>query len=498
MNEVRKYSIQHPNSRETFFGPYVTEDATLPKKISETEAKQLLEELKLPLANEEKKIIAYGEHSIAFRFLGPGNKIYIGVARYPGKETNLDHELRTIKISDEMVASLEGHANNSWHVIAQDKDSRPILLKISPEIQGSTLESIGVLHLLGNPEALKNYVKLCKKLMQLITKEKSFDITGFEGFRKFLPFVSRNIVLNLGSSEVTAIDVEVLEEHEKNKFSNIKGATKLLLYFSNISFSALVATGVNSILDSTHYRSDEKKFDNSKETIDTTESLKKIISLMNESGLEYRIVGGFAYAAYLQQAGVEYELSANRFDGTKRDVDIFILSEKDDAYEALKEKIALEGVNLNLEVSIQRLDSHEPHHIRTGTHIREDGSIFLQFDTLTQNLPSSAFENTTVTYNGVSFPTLPLASLVGQTISRQGSIPLQDLAKIGLCYEAYPKLQVPSEYLDMAKRVREEKPNEYRHWMIKQWIELLTGNRTNKVVKPIKSLMKILRRKNPV
>lgn len=50
---------------------------------------------------------------------------------------------------------------------------------------------------------------------------------------------------------------------------------------------------------------------------------------INESGIDYRVVGSFAIAGLLNQKKIDVHLSSERANGTRRDVDIVCISDKE-------------------------------------------------------------------------------------------------------------------------------------------------------------------------
>lgn len=475
MPEQRTYKIHHTEG-EAYFGPKRPETEQ-PLELTTQQLSAIIKDLPLPLKVDNPQIVAWGAHSAAIRVASEDGTNYIAVIRYTEQSNSFEPEIQSKLLSDEIQSVFEGSAVPRWHIFSADAQGHPLTIRVSKEVQGATLDDIGTLHMLGNPKALQGYIKLCTEISDLLKHDRTFDISGHGGIKKFLPFLSKNILLDLGS-DLSAVDIEILGEHDFSEGMSLKDKGKIFLMSSSVVLSGLVAKGVNYLLENTRYNTTEKQRDNSPEFIDPVKSLEEIINKVESLGIGYRVVGGFAFAGYLQKSGIEYQLSAARRDGTNRDVDLFLFSPRTEAISQLENEInqLAQADRSQLPISIQCLQEERAFTSRTITHINDSGAISLRYDAMETNIHSDDFAEVEVQYEGVNIKTLPLGTLVGLTLTRQGAIPFDDLMKITQCFETYKELRVPSEFLDFAKRIRSEHKKRYTKWQVKEWVNLLTGN----------------------
>jgi hypothetical protein len=220
----------------------------------------------------------------------------------------------------------------------------------------------------------------------------------------------------------------------------------------------------------------------SKERETYEQYLRDIFHKLNESGLDWRLLGGVALDFYLKNAP-----RPRRPDGSIRDLDIIVLDVTEEAGEKVnelyqsfrKEMKELNRDNADVPVypevnlcqvkNSQYLENKDNHHWQMFPHILRDGSrFFLQFRDILEEVDSRVFEPQTLqieTENGVlSSPSLKLETIIHSYLIRIGGhIKNKDLDKIKKFLKKAHRENVAEEdhrlylpYHRFAKKVRKK------------------------------------------
>lgn len=473
-----RYLINHPDGASTIFAPDSQNDDARENNQQIISGEKLLEVIKkfpLPFRPQAMEIIGYGGYSVAMRITIQNGNSFVGVLRYQ------DTELPDNPTNDLIRSSFEDYSLEEWSIVLGDNEGKKLSLKFVPEIEGATLKDISVLHLLGNKKLLAQFADFCSQAFSLFKSKGVLpDLVGHnQKGLSFFPFLTNNLMFEFGTNELKLVDTDLMPNNIFNEVSKIRQFI-LLLRASSVYFSGLLAQLFVTLLekgsDLNNLVENDPNFVN---------GISDVISTLDQHNVDYRVLGSVAIAGYLEEEGVPYPLSARRKGGSRRDIDVLVLNKTLEEIKELEKIFASKQENDDSypEVSFSSpvLSTHNPDtvfhrllpRITSKFSTRDTGELVQRHGSLKMEIPESDLERKKVTYQGVTFDSIDPNALLGLVITRNGVIKFKDLEKFELFFK-HVDAKIPHRYLDFARSIRSTHRKEFKNFMGRQWLSLIT------------------------
>ncbi len=269
-----------------------------------------------------QRIIGTGGFSTAYRICN-GEMRYIAVLRKWDGETSSRY-----KAQQEFHRLMPDYTQNIRIIKVDGPNGVPYSLKISREIDGSTLYDNKILMNLGSRRVRRELIRFALRTLEIKRNNNIFpDLWGrqcrslTEKFQIALsPFTTNNIVSSDSDQTISLVDSEpILADYHT---SGVKNFLRNSLQQSALIAWTLAAAGIDIIDTSLRMQPTKREKINSEEFI---KGLKQVVNILEASGIRYIVLGSVAQAAIMETHGSEHTLSTHRSDGSKRDIDIVIL-----------------------------------------------------------------------------------------------------------------------------------------------------------------------------
>jgi hypothetical protein len=210
------------------------------------------------------------------------------------------------------------------------------------------------------------------------------------------------------------------------------------------------------------------------------------MSYFNKSGVDYRVLGSFAFAGHIVSKGGEFHLTPWA-KGKRRDVDIVVLNKDESGTDLLIRELTeisrtnpdSPQISLSFPYSGRQVDilDGQAKDARVGglSGLRyEDGKkkMVHRYKDLVLHHRQEDLEPVEVVYSGTAFKTVHQDTLVGLALIRMGAYKFKDLAKIETFFET-TEASLPPKYVDFAKRVRRMYPETYSRSVIREYHHFL-------------------------
>ncbi len=502
--EPHLYQIRHKDGNLSIIGdtrgilthrPLAFRNSSAP--ISEADFVAKLDKVSLPLQRKAVEIIGWGGDSVCIRF-GEEKDRFTAVLRSNREPGNwgsfLDHWKR------EQEANLIFHPYTYPEALAvvNGIDNQPAVMKIAREVPGATLSEISAMYLLLNRRIIGQYLDWSKtNLIRFLYTGIITDPIGhtnsnvykslFEKYGLFL-FDASNLMINFQNNNLVMVDSESDDIRIPPLHRKVQLVSRAV--GMGISIGVLeILKGLHKVHDRFFPDSTEKEY---VEKTPGVEELKKgfadTISLLNASGLNYRIVGSFATAATINAAGGNYYLTPFRRDRTIRDIDVIVLDDDQFKIEQVSKEINSRRKNNpfypSVAMSIPRIfDGKNGYSERKATilpvlitkpAIDKAGNFYLVYEDKYTQIPKDQLNPVNQTYEGVVFPTLRAGVLAGLYLTRMGVFKSKNIEKVTTLLEL-TKDQIPVEFLDFSKILRTNWPILYRNFLIRELIYYFSG-----------------------
>ncbi len=498
------YQIHHKDGNLSFIGdtrsvkkdsPLAYRNSSMP--ISDADFGAKLDQASLPLNRGTTKIIGWGGDSVCIR-LGNGSDRYAAVLRSNREPGNWDSLLKHWRREQESNIIFHPHTIPEALVIVNGIDGQPAVMKIAREVTGATLSEVSSLYLFLNRRIIEQYIHWSKTNLKRFLHERVItDPIGhtnsntlkalFEKYGLFL-FESSNLMIDFQHNNLVMID------GESDDFRNLPPHRKVQLLSRAVNMGVSIGIlelfqGIHKVHDRLFPSSiDKEQTDNTPGVDQLKEGFAETIRILDDSRLNYRIVGSFAAAATINAAGGNYYLTPFRRDRTIRDIDVLVLDGDPDRVEKVKSEINSRKKQNHFypEISfvIPRVFERSQSYVESRasilplliTRIAMDcsGNFYLVYEEKYTQLPMDYLNPIYKTYEGVVFPTLEAGVLAGLYLTRMGVFKSKDIEKVATLLDL-TKAQIPVEFLDFSRVLRTNWPTLYRNFLIRDIIHYFSG-----------------------
>ncbi|OGK16040.1 hypothetical protein A2690_01325 [Candidatus Roizmanbacteria bacterium RIFCSPHIGHO2_01_FULL_39_12b] len=487
MNNERRSQIVHPDGSITSLRANIASGLDYEELLM----RQAREKLPVGWDCNGGTIVGYGGNSVAFR-VNDGCEPTIVVWDH-----NPERRSRSVWISSrtDVDADFSGFTIPQQFAVIMGVNGIPSWIKLAPEVQGATMGDLSSLYLLGDRKALLDYQRFCNQVIKVfLSKGYLPEIRGTtKRIIALTPWLSQNVMISYIDSCLQMVDAEVAD-HEiwgnaplKNKLFI---CAKLTTLFLSKEFARIAAKTIEGKLKLDTIRR-EKNCRRREYLENFTLGLREIISLLNGAGYDYRIGGGVAIEAVLEERGVLETHWPFRANGSVRDVDVSIFNGDVTKLADIERYVVSRGKVLRgypvLSLHYPNSDTVTPNRRTfksrmrrkylpsetTGLAINDCGVLVFKYGDLQLTLTRDDMKPVTRSLLGVQFPSLPSETLVGFYLIRTGAFKLKDLDKLKSFFEA-TRVQIPSRYRDFARLIRCRYREKYRNNLIRQWIAELS------------------------
>lgn len=492
-------TITHPDGTLSYFGNMagalnIQKLPTQPEGTINWQAK--LDSLALPLRNGKPQILAWGLHSLAFTTTATNGHPVVAVLSqnpfYQSGESSRARRAEDQRISAEFS---EFTLPQSFVVTEGLNPSRPALMKLAPQVAGATLHELGLLHLGYNQDLLEQWSRFTLKAIGYFLRtgdwidtighlSSSYPVMILERLG-LLPFASSNLMVDYTNNQLFLVDCEPY------KSSNLKWKIILSAHLAGAAVGFLAAQGMISAgslrdrLFAQPTRLEEVKVSDPENNC-FLEGVADAIEILNQSDLNYRVVGSLAIAATIQSRGGDFYLTSCRGNRSRRDIDIIILGERTDEVGCLQRLFdekrrtipAYPEVSLHPSLQLEKLDYEDCKTPRlqiclTRIAIDKYGQTYLTFKDVRKKIPVSFFDPVYQNYDGICFPTVEVGTLVGLTLTRNGGFRTKDFNR--LPFLNLEPDDIPQEFISFVKALRTTYPTIYRNTMLREFVYHLSG-----------------------
>lgn len=509
------YRIGHADHSVTLYGGRCERvQAGVLKDISETELEEEAGKVNFPFEVIEQehwagkkvraKILGWGCYSYGIRLEtrdSSGNERQVVAVNKPlvGEALNDYRHHR-----NDPLKYLAPFARPYDLVIGNGFNNEPTLMRISKEVKGATLRDLSLLYLLGDREFLQQYVSFANQVVRMFINSPDHCLIDTIGAKDrnwlglaldtALQLRSSNLMLDQESGKLVLIDCGTVECLDFFAKAGVIGKARLAIRFGGvlvgeaIARSALLGHKIGNLLEQEKHKPDPRREDDYRPFI---EGFGKIVDLLNQERVDYRVVGSFAMAGHIQSRGVDYVVTPSSH-GCKRDVDILLLDTDDRKVREFLERIndpcpdipdaptisftiARNSQELKIDCSGSSKCSSRG---LARVEIDERGRLLHKYKDLALVHNTNELEPINVTYDGVKFQTLRPDTLVALALTRMGSFKFKDSNKLKLFFHV-TGASIPPRYLDFAREIRRSYPLSYRRALIREWSHFLPDNVRN-------------------
>lgn len=502
--EPHLYQIHHQDGNLSIIGdtrgvqthrPLAFRNSSVP--ISEADFVAKMDKASLPLQRNAANIIGWGGDSVCIR-VGEEKDRFAVVLRSNREPGNWQSFLNHWKREQEANLIFHRYTFPEALAVVNGVDNQPAVMKIAREVPGATLSEVSAMYLLLNKRVIGQYLDWSKtNLIRFLYTGIITDPIGhtnsnvykslFEKYGLFL-FDASNLMINFQNNDLVMVD----SESDDIRIPPLHRKVQLVSRAVGMGISI----GVLEILKGLHKVHDRFFPDSTeKEYADKTpgaEELKKgfadTISLLDASGLNYRIVGSFATAATINALGGNYYLTPFRRDRTIRDIDVIVLDDDQLKIEQVSKEINSRRKQNPFYPSVaifkpRIFDGKNGYSERKATilpvlitkpAIDHAGNFYLVYEDKYTQIPKDHLHPVNQTYEGVVFPTLRAGVLAGLYLTRMGVYKSKNIEKVATLLEL-TKDQIPVEFLDFSKVLRTNWPILYRNFLIRELIYFFSG-----------------------
>lgn len=453
--------------------------------IYEPQLQDETDRVKLPFANTNCsfKIMGWGAFSFAVRL---ADQKCVAVLKPVVDHTQMYGDLRPNYPGNLALTKYLGdYIPPSYILYTEGINGLPSLTKVSPEIPGRTLFEYPFWSILSNKELSKS---LCGFLDDVLAchRETGYlaDVTGHVNstfilrlLREFWPFYSKNLVVEDGSSKVHFIDTSVYPDSDNpDQITKLKRKlitdVRVVNYY--LGMMLLKTVGVlHTIRDqivtegatSAEYQTFKKGF-------------VEVITKLNESGLNYRVVGSCGLTATLAQYGVDFSLSPRRANRTIRDIDIIVLDPKKEIT-SIKEFFdqktkSIHGYpEVSLSPTCDNTDLNKFPALCFNSR-DESGMFCKQYEELRLPFTEKDISPLEVELFGIKFNTFLPEIQTGLYLIRGGSFKFKDLVKMSLLCETTGCI-VPIKFRDFGTEIRRRYSRKHKLFELKELLNFWSG-----------------------
>lgn len=486
--ELDGYCIPIPCFR-TGENPIAQKAGLIPRQCTPAEVRQNIDKVNFPLAEVPDEVIASGAYSLAMRVNQPGQTRdrKVVIVRHLGTPEGAKKVIEAWQSGREEVSrlGLSKYVLPEEMVVTSGKNGDLVGLRFTPEVPGATLFDLKAGYLLGIPEAMGQLSEILSEAYRMYrTTGKLLDLGGHVNrWLGLVPLITKNIMWDMDKAKMVMVDTEQLPSLTK---INRTGRKKLML---EAKAQIVRATGGvlkvgASILDRVRGINIE---DSESECRKFEENILGVIDKLNESGIDYRIVGGLAVAAWLKNSGGRGRYSPHRRDGSVRDVDILIMEEPDSE---LRQKVQElreyflqkkkedrnfppvdvtipaqvgQGGNLTTKTKLGKLLFSR--HICDSSGTRFGNEV----DTHVVWMNEEEAKGETVAYADRIFKTFKPEMLMGFALCRNGAYKFKDIDKYRELANGFG-VGLPEKYRDFATYMRAKHRTEYQTFLACSWL----------------------------
>lgn len=490
------YKILHRDSTITFLGasrlrPRITSLIKLAMPTTESEIDHRLAEAKLPFQTKVGPILGWGGFSVATRFTNPHHRRFAAVLR---SSTDLDYPRIVEKWKKEKAANdaFTPYAIKQSLILSDGIDHKPTPVKISPEVDGATFSELSVFYLARVPRLLDQYLDITiRNLKYFLSHGEMVELFGGHIFQNpiaryldrlaVFPFNVSNLMVDFQTNNVLLVDSEPQSIKDSHPRLKAQLGLRILGLGANVVLLNILR-GINYLRNKLFsIPTQEKEVKKMAGYDQFIAGFAEVINDLNQSGVDYRVLGSFAIAASLQGAGEDYFLAPKRSNDTIRDIDVKILSGDPEIIKGLETKFRFKKikvpfypeVSLGIPISQEGLPTIFPITI-TSISVDQNGHHYLVFKENQKQIPGKYLDPVVVSYDGIQFPTVSSDVLAGFALTRFGALKAKDVDKVTRMLGAN-RVQIPLEFLDWAKKLRQSFPDHYRNAMIRDAIYHFTG-----------------------
>ncbi len=365
------------------------------------------------------------------------------------------------------------------------------IVRVKPRVRGIEARAIPLVEILSDPNYAASMAQLMRASLEtLITTGYLPNLVGYSSQQSFgqfirerLPYRSGNLMLDELTGKSALIDCEVdPREWCWGETSSITQKARMVISGAALAVSMGIygtAEGMHRLVGHGKEPMPVQKSREQKEKGVFADKFRSLIQGLEGQEVNYRVLGSVALASVTGQS-----LSPRRVDGSWRDIDILVLDSLDEKpgqkAQQVIESLDSEGPKISL-TFVQPSYGYQPRSVGRGiaSYLSEvakeaDGSFSLRYGEQIVPLGNSlAVER--AKFEQMEFNTLGLAAQVGMYLTREGSLRLEDRAKIRKAIAAR-KVVVPECFWNFAERIKREYPREYRNAIVRQALNLWTRN----------------------
>ncbi|MBI5452792.1 hypothetical protein HY945_04995 [Candidatus Gottesmanbacteria bacterium] len=518
MPERKLFQVPHTDGTISIIGntshvdknrPFALRNSSTP--ISEADFKTIFQETaSLPVKGKLTDIVGWGGDSVCFR-ITDGNTRYAAVIRSNREPEKWDALKEHWDREQAIHHDFQPYTIPQNIVIVNGIDNEPAVMKITREVPGAPFSEISGFYLLIDKQLAKQFSDITRKnLRRFLTSGIIADPIGHIKTSKLRSIIERyalfffdisNMVVDFEKNSLVVVDTEADDINKQPPHRKVQLLARAIGMGVDIGILELFKT-LNTVRERVFPVPIQKK---DVDAIQGVDELKKgfseAVDVLNTSGLNYRIVGSFATAATINNAGGDFYLTPYRSDRTIRDIDMLVLDQNVDKARKLAEeynvKRELNPFYPKIILSIPKIfedDQGYPENkptvlpiIVTRSAIDKSGNFHLVYSGEHKEIPVSYLDPVNQTYEGIEFPTLSPGVLAGLYLTRMGAFKSKDVEKVANLLDL-TKAQIPVEFLDFAKTVRGKWPILYRKFLIRELLYHFSGGLIRKgMISSIKS-----------
>lgn len=502
--EGNLYQVHHKDGTMSFIGdsnhvqknqPFAFRNASVP--LSEADLLAKLRDASLPIKGEPTEILGWGGDSVCFR-ITDGDTRYAGVLRSNREPENWDRLMNHWQREQNMNHAFAPYTIPQQMVVVSGIDNQPAVLKITPEVPGAPVSEIGGQYLFLNRQLMEQYIDVTKKnLRRFVTTGIIADPIGniksnrwvslFERYGLFF-FDTSNFVIDFEKNSLVVVDCESDDIRRQPPHRKVQLLSRAVGMGVNIAILEAFK-GIHLLRDKVFETPTSKdRVDCVKGSEELKRGFAEAVDLFNTSGLNYRVVGSFATAATINNAGGEFYLSPYRKDRTIRDIDILVLDQDREKAQSLVDEFNSRREQNHyfpkIELSLPRAlkeDAGDPESkpvilpvIITRSAVDGEGNFYQIYSGEKVQIPSEYLKPVSQAYEGVEFPTLEPGVLAGLYLTRMGVFKSKDINKVTTML-GLTSSQIPEEFIDFSKKLRTTWPNLYKNFLLRELMYHFSG-----------------------